>query len=208
MWYNNPSNLFTAQNYYIFFPTREMTLDEQLDTFIRFSIYLAIILYFINNDYRVIYIPVVIAIITLGIYASQSRKREELKELEDTALVKMRGKTCMRPSSQNPFMNPLVTDFAPDSKWQGANGGCDIENPQIKEDVFQKYSEKLYRSIGDVFNRNTGDRQFYQMPNTDIVNDQGGFAKWLYDRPNCKSGAIDKCYNDAVSRSYSMGKRA
>ena len=34
------------------------------------------------------------------------------------------------------------------------------------------------------------------MPNTDVINDQTGFAKWLYERPNCKSGYVEKCHKD------------
>ena len=55
----------------------------------------------------------------------------------------------------------------------------------------------MFRSTDDVFMNNSGDRQFYTMPVTDIVNDQTGFAKWLYDRgPTCKQGAVEKCYDN------------
>ena len=57
---------------------------------------------------------------------------------------------------------------------------------------------------------NAGDRQFYTMPVTDVVNDQTGFAKWLYDRgPSCKQGAVEKCYDNVnEARLHTTGGNA
>jgi hypothetical protein len=93
-------------------------------------------------------------------------------------------------------MNVLLTDYKEDSK-RNNKEACDIENKKIKKSMNDKYDERLFRSVDDIYMNNSSDRQFYTMPVSDIVNDQTGFAKWLYDRgPSCKQGNVEQCYNN------------
>ena len=59
---------------------------------------------------------------------------------------------------------------------------------------FELYNEDLYRDIKDVFNKNTGDRQFYTVPGNQVPNDQGSFSQWCYGQPpGCKEGNQIAC---------------
>ncbi len=93
-------------------------------------------------------------------------------------------------------MNVLITDINEKSLKKNKEA-CNINNKKVQKSIKEKYDERLFRSTDDIYMNNTGDRQFYTMPVTDIVNDQTGFAKWLYDRgPTCKEGAMNECWNN------------
>jgi hypothetical protein len=57
----------------------------------------------------------------------------------------------------------------------------------IKDEIEENFSFNLYRDIDDLFDKNNSQRQFYTTPITTIPNDQGSFARWLYEVPStCK----------------------
>ena len=199
LWYNDLKGFITQDNFYKFFPTAEMTYHEQINSIIRFTLYLVIILILFKNNYKVLYILVIVLLLTYGMSLVERVETEEKKETfhkKNIAVSKATKKECIKPSTENPFMNVLLTDYKEDSI-RNNREACDVENKQVKQLMGEKYDEKLFRSVGDIYMNNTGDRQFYTMPNTDIVNDQTGFARWLYDNgPSCKQGAIEKCYDN------------
>ncbi len=61
----------------------------------------------------------------------------------------------------------------------------EIRNEELK--FFRKNINKF-----DLYSKNNNDRNFYTMPSTTIVNDQGGFAKYVFgDFGKCKSEGKD-----------------
>jgi hypothetical protein len=44
IWFNDPQNLITKENFLKFFPTSDMTYIEQINSIVRFGIYLTLIL--------------------------------------------------------------------------------------------------------------------------------------------------------------------
>lgn len=199
IWYNDLKGFITEDNFLKFFPTPNMSFTEKINSVIRFTLYLVIILLLFKNNYKVLYI-LVIVLLTTYLMSLVNRKekivkKEEFKKM-DTALRKKDNKECVKPTTENPFMNVLITDYKEDSK-RADKEACNPTNKKIKKKIQDKYDERLFRSIDDVFMNETGDRQFYTMPVTDVVNDQTGFAKWLYDRGDtCKQGAVEKCYDN------------
>ena len=77
-------------------------------------------------------------------------------------------------------MNVLLTDYKEGSK-RNNNDACDIDNKNIRKSMKEKYDERLFRSVDDIYMNSSGDRQFYTMPNTSIPNNQDEFARSLYD---------------------------
>ena len=55
-WYNDYTILFEKDRLIEFIPNNTMTLTEKLNSLVRFSIYLAIILFIYNRKYYVFYI--------------------------------------------------------------------------------------------------------------------------------------------------------
>jgi hypothetical protein len=95
---------------------------------------------------------------------------------------------CVKPSSGNPFMNPLVFD----SRLRDAS--CDAVKPENQLQIEKEYNKYCIKDISDIWNHNSGRRQFYTVASTTYPNDQGAFANWLYKvPPTCKEGNGAQC---------------
>jgi hypothetical protein len=199
IWYKDLKGFLTQDNFLKFFPTADMIYEEQINSIVRFTLYLTILLVLFKNNYKVIYILLVIILITYGmsmIKINDNNNKKEYYQTSNLALSKKTNKPCRRPNVDNPFMNRnILTDY---DKKTDMIESCDVENEQIKEEILDKFNEKIYRSVDDMFMNQSNDRQFYTMPNTKLVSDQTEFAKWLYDRgPTCKEGNNQACYENA-----------
>ena len=59
----------------------------------------------------------------------------------------------------------------------------------------------LPKDSNDLFNKRNSDRQWYTMPNTEVMNKQTEFAKWCYKTPpTCKEGNGIQCANNLHPR--------
>ena len=95
---------------------------------------------------------------------------------------------CVKPSDENPFMNPLVFD----SRLRDA--ACDAVKPENQLQIEKEYNRHVIKDISDIWNHNSGRRQFYTVASTTYPNNQGAFANWLYKRgPSCKEGNGAQC---------------
>lgn len=196
IWFEDIQGFIRKDNFLEFFPTSNMSYTEQINSIVRFSLYFTIIMVLFRNNYKIFYILVAILLISYAMFIVERKRKEEKKNhfvKHDLALSKKTNKTCKKPTSDNPFMNRnLLADYNEDTDKEA----CDIQNERVKEDVASKFNEKLYRSTDDIFLNHASDRQFYTVPNTDLVPDQTSFAEWLYKRPSCKGGDQQACYKN------------
>lgn len=93
------------------------------------------------------------------------------------------NKSCKKPTYQNPFMNPDITDFG--------NGehpvACNADDNDIKYEIAEKFNKNLFRNVDDIFETENSKRQFYTIPNTGVPNNQTEFAEWLWKpKTTCK----------------------
>lgn len=198
IWYNDPFNIINKHNYLKFFPSSNMSFEQKLNSIMRFAIYLTILMFLLKNDPRTIYILFIVAFITFLMHITFVKNLSKTIS-PNTVTDTFTNTKCIKPSSDNPFMNPLVTDLAPNSQWNNEQlNACNVQDEDVKQDMFNKYNEKLFRGVDDIFMNGTGDRQFYTVPNTDIIPNQEGFAQWLYGGSNfnCKSGNSQACYDN------------
>lgn len=156
-------------NYYLkFYPHSNMTRTQQLNAITRLCIYLLIIFLIFVEDVTWLYLPIIIIIITIVIHKNEENFQS----------------TCKKPTSDNPYMNYLMSDYTDDDNEQEA---CDITDENIQSDIKDEYYSDLYRNTSDLFETHNSERQFYTLPNTTLYNDQDSFAKWLFnDVNNCK----------------------
>ena len=178
-WFKNPKILFNEHRLKEFFPVKEMTDIEKLNSLVRLSIYLGILLAIVMKNYMYLYIIIITGIFTIFLY--------ENKKEDFGILSSLNSKTV--PTQDNPFMNyNYITDSKNKSKSVKS-----YNNPNIKDEISTYFNEKLYRDVSDLYQKNNSQRQFYTMPCTDVVNDQTKFAKWLYyTDKTCKEDGI-KC---------------
>ena len=89
---------------------------------------------------------------------------------------------CQPPTDENPLMNILPTD-----NFEKRKPACNINDPMISEDVTEIIDdttrERLYNDTTNIYNSGISQRAFYTMPISTVPNDQGSFAKWLYQTP-------------------------
>lgn len=197
IWYNNISNFFEVEKLMNFFPNEEMSLEEKLNSALRFTLYFSLIVYIINRTFYVFYLVLIMAGITYLVYNSNKEENffndEDDEYLISTLKKKSRSGKCSIPQKTNPFMNVLMNDYVHNPKRPEA---CDVSKPIVEKKMKQYFENDLYMNIDDIFNKNSSYRQFYTTPSTTIPNDQEGFAKWLYfsEDKTCKEGNTQKCY--------------
>ena len=112
-----------------------------------------------------------------------SKQSEYLRKNPDSLytideLIDYKKNTCRRPTIENPFMNPPVTDYGTD-----APVACNADDESIKEEIRVNFNHQLFRDVDEIFERENSQRQFYTMPNTAVPNHQTNFADWLYKVP-------------------------
>lgn len=199
-WLNDYSILYNSNKVTEFFPTTYMNLAEKLNSIVRLSIYLGIILLLIKNNYLYIYIPLITSAISVFIYNTYSKNEGyEQNKLNKYNQKKKKNKS-VKPTIDNPFMNiNLITD---DRKRESAT--LSFDKPKIQEEIEDKFSYNLYRDVSDLYGKSNSQREFYTTPSTTIPNDQTSFAKWCYNTGStCKEDTI-KCAPFTASNMYSQ----
>lgn len=96
--------------------------------------------------------------------------------------------TSRKPTPDNPFMNPILTDYNNESDPRPAN----VDDDEIKNEIRQSFNKDLFRDLSDLFDVKNAERIFYTVPGGSIPNDQDAFAKWCYGHP-------PTCHEDTMS---------
>ena len=195
IWYIDPLGLFTINNYHIFFPSKEMTFVQQLNSFVRLSLYFAVLVFILERNINIFLVPLFIAAFTffLSTVDTENKTKENLKLEKDNVYKDRYTETvCQKPSQNNPFMNVLMSDYALNPEKKHA---CNISKSSVKKVAQEYFDKNLYRSVSDVFNKEASDRQWVTNPVTTIPNDADKFSKWCYmTNKTCKEGNGNKCY--------------
>ncbi len=181
-WLNDWKVLFRDDNFADFFPTKDMNRNEQLNAITRYSIYLFIILLFFARSSYWLYIPVLIigAVIVLKLIDTKDQRKDSPERKKEFEIKQTRGEikeACQMPTVDNPFMNPLQTDYSNDRVKLPA---CRMENEGVDDGVKKYFNENLYMNADDLYERKNSQRQFFTLPVTTVPNDQTAFANWLY----------------------------
>ena len=203
IWYKKPKEFLTPDNIDKFVPLQDSHIEDQLNAVMRFVIILAIlILLFRGSVYHAISAVAITALLTVIIYQHNSRKLGSIKEkmdLLDLETDEYNNRVCKTPTKSNPYMNVMMNEYTDFPKRPPA---CNVSSEPVKKKITKWWKENLYSDSGDIFETNTrlNKRQFYANPATTIPNDQGAFARWLYDpgqitstSGTCRGGDGDAC---------------
>ena len=206
------------------FPETSMTYPEKINSVVRLSLYAGLILGLFYSNYLYLYIPIITMSLTYLLYIfrldqlENSRAQQgansklndipaetlnELKKKDISSLYSsgnintmeeedfkniLNIKTCTKPDTNNPFMNPLIYDS------RTRDMACDSVKPEVQEQIEYEYNKYCIKDISDIYNHNSGRRQFYTVASTTYPNNQGAFANWLYKTPpSCKEGNGAQC---------------
>jgi hypothetical protein len=194
IWYNDIISFFDVKNIMNILPNANNNMETKLNMLLRFSMLISLFLYGLNNNYKIFYFPIIISITTIIVmnyYEENNTDDETYTNFEDGRNDgKKHNMKCTKPTKQNPFMNVLMNEYSENPIREEA---CDVD--KVHKYVDKYFENNLYRSVDDMYNRDSSTRQYYTMPNTKIPNDQEGFANWLYgiEGKTCKEGNGMKC---------------
>lgn len=182
IWYEDiVAFVLNKENIAKFLPDKSYTLTENLNASLRFAIYFTILVLVIKRDERVLWFPLIVALITIAIYNNEKKELDAKKELFDKLNIDERRftqeKFCYKPTKDNPFMNVSLSDI---NTFPNRPPACNITKKTVKREVASLFDNGLYRDVDDIFNKKASDRQFYTTPITTIPNHQSKFAEWLY----------------------------
>ena len=200
IWIDNINILFQKDRLLEFVPRHKMDINAKLNAIVRFSIYLTIILLLYNFNYLNLYIVIAVMGLTYIIYNYQDKKFtnyvENIPNLDKFIDNKYNYKPptqCRKSTKDNPFMNRLLDDKQQIS-------ACNPLSEDNQQQIEDNFNNKLYMDIGDVFQNNNSQRQYYTTPVSSNVNQQTDFAKWLYSTPEtCKEGNGNQCIANITS---------
>ena len=175
-WLDNPFILIEKKEE--FYPNKNMTSIEKANAIARLGIYFAILIYLLNIDSRWLVLSFILILFSIGIYKTES--------------FILDNNDCVKPTLNNPYMNFTLGDLIGNPTRKKA---CDIA--KVREDQIKLFRTDLKTGKqiidnNDLYKTNINDRNFYTMPSTTIVNDQTGFAKFVFgDFGRCKSEGQD-----------------
>ena len=192
-WKDDLSVLFQHNKILEIFPSKYYDMNRKLNSIVRLSFLYTIIMYIFKKDTKILLIPIIVLIITYGIYSKKGEKIDYSDPLEDIISEYDKNSSCKIPTKDNPFMNTNITEYGK----QSVSKACpSYNNVGVQNRIDELYSDGLYKDFKDIFNKNTGDRQFMTMPNTQVPNDTDSYKNWLYGSPEtCKEGNSLSCIN-------------
>lgn len=174
-WYKDPSVLFAKDAWYVFVPQPTMTVRAALNSIVRFSIYLSVLLVATTmNPWYILLIPLVMgATVVLHAVFPEVKKMTE-GFVSGPVVSGYTGEDTSMPSVDNPFMNPLLTDIHVKNNIPPA---ADITRLDVRDKVNEAFAQtsNIYMDTTDVFQQVQSQRNFYAVPQ----DDHGGFLRFL-----------------------------
>ncbi len=175
LWYNNPHILLQDCNE--LYPFQNFDDYKKINSIARLGLYLSIFIILFSLNKKLLSIPLILFIISY--YLSKDLNNKE-KFLNENIINKniINKNNCRIPSEENPFMNFTLGQHMQYNKYNKYNKACNYEN--VKNKIRKKFRSSIFIDPNDIWGKYISDRNFYIMPNTDIMNNQIEFANWCY----------------------------
>ena len=110
-WSKDIQVLFNKDNLAHFFPDASYSITKNLNSIVRLTIYVAIILALLKNNLKYFIIPIITMLITYFIYNFHPNKDElfddtgKLNTQKHVYTQEKKNVECQQPTTNNPFMN-------------------------------------------------------------------------------------------------------
>jgi len=217
-WFHNLQIL--TRNYQNIIPRKDMTYPEKVNSLVRTSIIIGIVLSIVYYNHLFLYIPVITMIMTYILYLFREQElntqlnnqnnnlnnnlnnnpnkldrlpRNSKSMINKELLDKFEGYLDDVNYTQPDKENPFMNAMPFDNRHR-TPAARTVGNPVKQAEIEVTFDNGTFRDVNDVFDKNNGKRQFFTMPYTTFPNDQGGFANWLYKTPpTCKEGNGAQC---------------
>jgi len=178
-------------------PLINMSFKEKIIAIVYLIIFLSIVFTLIFKQLVYILIGIVLIIFLFYVYLFDEKNKIETNEtLSNRNLAIIDNKICVKPSIDNPFMNPTIVDYNNNNNDIKA---CPYNERDIENNVNAYFKQNIYKDINDIYERNFSERQFYTVPATTIPNDRKSYENWLFYRDkSCKENNGFQCYKNII----------
>jgi hypothetical protein len=174
-WYYEPNILFAQDTWSKFVPTADMPVSTALNAVVRFSVYLATLLFLSSmRPAYLLIIPLVMGV-TIALNMMFPRARKIVESFGNGLVVSgYVGDMETRPSDDNPFMNPHLTDILDNPNLPPA---ADVTRKDIRDEVNAAFAKtsNIYMDTTDIFEMVQAQRNFH----TVATDDHAGLLKFL-----------------------------
>ena len=174
-WYSEPNILFTQDTWSKFVPTADMPVSTALNAVVRFSVYLATLLFLSSmRPAYLLIIPLVMGV-TIALNLMFPRARRMVESFGNGLVVSgYVGDMETRPSDDNPFMNPHLTDILDNPNMPPP---ADVTRKDIRDEVNAAFAKtsNIYMDTTDVFQMVQAQRNFH----TVATDDHAGLLKFM-----------------------------
>ena len=211
IWSNDPTILFNKEYIFELWPTTNMSYEQKLNAITRLIIIITILGFILTSSTRILIVGLITIGLIFVLYKMRKPKMSrdegfEVQGNEVTGLFDKNTKTITNPvtlesvintefkegNKKNPFSNVLLTDIMDDPDRKSAPPSF---NPEIDEKIvkdvkksvqfmnpgIKNTNKQLFGDLWNNFELDQSNRVFYSTANTRVTNDQGAFAKYLYD---------------------------
>lgn len=207
-WSNQPNILFNKDYVFELWPTVEMCYEQKLNAITRLVILLSVLGYILTMSLKILGVGAITVLIIYLLYTT--RKQKITKEMLDEGFKMQENlntqDTVFNPvtldyvlksdfkegTRKNPFSNVLLTQIDDDPERKSAPPSFNVS---VEEDItknvkkavqmmnpdIKNTDKQLFGDLWQKFELDQSNRQFFSTPNTRVTNDQGAFAKFLYD---------------------------
>lgn len=201
-WLNEPTVLFNKNNIYEIWPNNNMSKERKLNAISRFVILASILGYLLTLNMRILFVCIVTLAVIATLYKVQINTEKNKPSKSEGFMNKLKIKEKVTneeftlPSKENPMMNVLLPEISynPNRSEGALSYNANIEeqiNSSTKnfvKDTFKDETEeekesikkRLFADLGDNYRFDDSMRIFYTTPNTQIPNDQAGFAQFCF----------------------------
>lgn len=231
-WAENPNILLKPEYITEIFPSSDMAYNQKLNAISRMVIVLTLLVFATNpTPMTLIYgLISMLAIYLVYYYHASEKTKSDKKRMENMsvmmdgddktnpAIAALGGKSTPlnnvfdEPTSENPFSNVLVTDYAgnPNKKPAPPAFNANVNNTilgQAKQLVQEAnpdqpdIADKLFKDLGEQLFFEQSLRPFYSNSATTIPNDQEAFSDFCYgSMVSCKEGNQFACAKSISTR--------
>ena len=178
-------------------PLINMSFKDKLLAISNLIIFLSLIFALIFRNIIFILLGIILLIFIFYIYLFDEQNKIDTNEtLSNRNLGFYNNNICVKPSLNNPFMNPSIIDYTNNNNNIKA---CPFNKEEINTNINTYFKENVFKDINDIYERNFSERQFYTVPSTTIPNDRESYEKWLYYRDKtCKENNGIQCLNNII----------
>lgn len=200
-WINKPSVLYENNNYLKIFPSSNMTTYEQLNAITRLCLYYLVVLIILKKNASYIVFPLMVLFFVIIIYYKQKNESYDniiLNDLSNNDLSKLNKQTNL--DNESKIENNISCDNEPLA--------CNADDNNVYEEKINNddnmFVNNIFKNMNENFEQKNMERIWHTGPTHETINNQDGFANWLYKtNDTCKTNQ-QQCLNFDDLRFASM----